>query len=149
MASPWDSAKGLPRRSGEKSATTGKMPSARGKRGGVSSEDPEGSKSKSSAPLSPDVQARHDALVAAKALMQFPRKDDDPKIYHEWRARVEALLDYADGGPRPDPTRAPTIDGPAAAGDQTHPPRGHPHGEPKRGHPHGTYDGEPAEPQWQ
>ena len=39
--------------------------------------------------------------------MQFPPKDSDPKIYQEWRARVEALLDYADGGPRPDPTRAP------------------------------------------
>ena len=63
--------------------------------------------SKSSAPLSPDAQARHDALVAAKALMQFPPKDGDPNIYQEWRARMEALFDYADGDPRPDPTRAP------------------------------------------
>ena len=61
--------------------------------------------------------------------MQFPPKDGDPKIYQEWRAHVEALLDYADGGPRPDLTRAPTVDGPAAAGDQTRPPRGHPCGE--------------------
>ena len=61
--------------------------------------------------------------------MQFPPKDDDPKIYQEWRARVEALLDYADGGPRPDPTWAPTVDGPAAAGDKTRTQRGNPHGE--------------------
>ena len=39
--------------------------------------------------------------------MQFPPNDSDPKIYQAWRARVEALLDYADGGPRPDSTRAP------------------------------------------
>ena len=62
------------------------------------SENPKGSKSKSSAPLSPDAQARHDALVAAKALMQFPPNDGDPKIYQAWRACMEALLDYADGG---------------------------------------------------
>ena len=61
--------------------------------------------------------------------MQFPPKDGDPKIYQEWRARVEALLDYADGGPRPNPTQAPTVDGPATAGGQTHPPRVHPRGE--------------------
>ena len=71
------------------------------------SEDPEGSKSKSSALLSPNAQARHDALVVAQALLHIPPKDGDPKIYQERRARVEALLDYADGGPRPDPTRAP------------------------------------------
>ena len=65
------------------------------------SQAPEGSKRKSSAPLSPDAQARHDALVVAKALMQFPPKDGDPKIYQEWRARVEALIDYADSGPTP------------------------------------------------
>ena len=111
IASPRDSARGLTRRSGEKSATTGRTPGAGGKRDGMRSENPEGSKSRSSAPLSPDAQARHNALVAAKALMQFPPKDGDPKIYQEWRARMEALLDYADGGPRPDRTRAPTIDG--------------------------------------
>ena len=54
-----------------------------------------------------------------KAKMQFPRKDGDPKIYQEWRAHVEALLDYADGGPRPDPIRSPTVDDPAAARDKT------------------------------
>ena len=42
---------------------------------------------------------------------------------------MEALLDYADGGLRPDLTRAPTVDGPAAAGGQTRPPRAHPRGE--------------------
>ena len=94
----------------------GKTPGADGRRDGARSEAPEGSKSKSLAPLSPDAQARHDALVAAKALMQFPSNDGGPKIYQAWRARVEALLDYADGGPRPDPTRAPTVDGPVAAG---------------------------------
>ena len=61
--------------------------------------------------------------------MQFPPKDGDPKIYQEWRARVEGLLNYADGGPRPNPTRAPTLDGPATAGDQTRPPWAHPRGE--------------------
>ena len=61
--------------------------------------------------------------------MQFPPKDGDPKIYQEWRACVEALLDYADGGPRPDPTRARTANGPAAAGGQTRPPWANPHGE--------------------
>ena len=115
MASPRDSARGLPRRSGERSAATGRTPGAEGRRDGMRSEAPEGSKSKSSAPLSPDAQAHHDALVATKALMQFPPKDGNPKIYQEWRARMEALLEYADGGPRPDPTRAPTVDGPAAA----------------------------------
>ena len=45
------------------------------------SEAPEGSKSKSSSPLSPDALAHHDALVATKALMQFPPSDGDPKIY--------------------------------------------------------------------
>ena len=104
-----------PRRSGEKSATMGKTPSVGGKRGGARSEDPQASKSKSSAPLSPDAQTRHDALVTAKPLMQFPPKDGDPKIYQDWRAHVEALVDYSDDGPRPDPTRAPTVDGPAAA----------------------------------
>ena len=81
MASPWDSARGLPRRSRERSAATGKTPGAEGGRGGTCSEAPEGSKSKSSAPLSPDAQARHNALVTAKALMQFLPKDGDPKIY--------------------------------------------------------------------
>ena len=93
------------------------------------SEAPKGSKSKSSAPLSPDVQVRHDTLVAAKALTQFPPNDGDPKIYQAWRARVEALLDYADGGPRPDPTRAPTVDGPATAGGPTCSPRARPRDE--------------------
>ena len=79
----------------------GRTPGARGKRDGMRSEDPEGSKSKSSAPLSPDAQARHDALVAAKALMQFPPKDGDPKIYQDWRAPVEALLDYVGDKMRP------------------------------------------------
>ena len=107
VASPRDSARDLPRHSGERSAATGRTPGVGGRRDVMRSEAPEGSKSKSSAPLSPDAQDRHDVLVAAKALMQFPPKDGDPKIYQEWRARVEALLDYTDGGPRPDPTRAP------------------------------------------
>ena len=42
---------------------------------------------------------------------------------------MEALLDYADGGPSPDPTRAPTVNGPAAAGEKTRTQRGHPRGE--------------------
>ena len=78
---PRDSARDHPRRSGERSAATGRMPGAEGGRDRTRSEAPEGSKSKSSAPLSPDAQARHDALVAAKALMQFPPSDGDPKIY--------------------------------------------------------------------
>ena len=94
VASLWDSTRGHPRRSGERSAATGKTPGAEGRRDVIRSEAPEGSKSKSSAPLSPDAQARHDALVAAEALMQFPPKDGDPKIYQVWRSRVEALLDY-------------------------------------------------------
>ena len=98
VTTPRDSARGHLRRSGERSAATGRTPGAEGGRGGTRSEAPEGSKSKSSTPLSPDAQARHDALVAAKALMQFPPSDGDPKIYQAWRARVEALLDYADGG---------------------------------------------------
>ena len=81
VATPQDSARGHPRRSGEKSAATGRTPGADGGRDGARSEAPEGSKSKSSAPLSPDAQARHDALGAAKALMQFPPSDGDPKIY--------------------------------------------------------------------
>ena len=126
MVCPRDSTGGPPRCSGEKSAATGKTPSVGEKRGGMRSEYPRVS---SSAPLSPDAQARHDALVAAKALMQFPPNDGDPKIYQEWRAHVEALLDYADGGPRPDPTRAPTVDGPVTAGGPTRSPWTHPHGE--------------------
>ena len=69
MASPRDSLRGPPRRSGEKSVGTGKKPSVGGKRGKARSDDPPASRSKSSAPLSPDAQARHDALIAAKALM--------------------------------------------------------------------------------
>ena len=129
VTSPWDSARGHPRRSGERSATTGRTPGAKGGRGGTRSEAPEGSKSRSSAPLYPDAQARHDALVAAKALMPFPPSNGDPKIYQAWRARVEALLDYADGGPRPDPTRAPTVDDPATVGGPTRSTRAHPRGE--------------------
>ena len=85
MESPRDSARGLPRRSGARSAATGKTPGAEGRRDGMRSEAPEGSKSKSSAPLSLDALARHDALVAAKALMQCPPKDGDPNIYQAWR----------------------------------------------------------------
>lgn len=107
VTTPRDSTRGHPRCSGERSAATGRILGTEGGRDGTCSEAPEGSKSKSSAPLSPDALARHDALVAAKALMQFPPSDGDPRIYQAWRARVEALLDYADGGPRPDPTRAP------------------------------------------
>ena len=61
--------------------------------------------------------------------MQFPPKDGDPKIYQDWRARVEALLDYTDGGPWPDPTQAPTVDGPAIAGGPTCSPRARPRDE--------------------
>ena len=103
MVSPRDSARGPPRRSGEKSVGTGKAPSVGGRCGEARSNDPQASRSKSSAPLSPDAQERHDALVAAKALMQFLPTYGDPKIYQEWRVRVEALLDFANGGPMPDP----------------------------------------------
>ena len=67
--------------------------------------------------------------LLSQALMKFPPKERDPNIYQDWSARMEALLDYADGGPRPDPTRAPTVDGPAAAGDKTRTQRGHLRGE--------------------
>ena len=81
VTSPRDSARGHPRRSGERSAATGRTPGAEGGRGRMRSKAPEGSKSKSSAPVSPDAQARHDTLVATKALMQFTPRDGDPKIY--------------------------------------------------------------------
>ena len=42
---------------------------------------------------------------------------------------TEALLDFADGGPEPDITRAPTVNGPEAGGHKAHEPRGQPHGE--------------------
>ena len=47
LASPRDSARGLPWRSGERSAATGKMPGVEGRQDGMRSEAPEGSKSKS------------------------------------------------------------------------------------------------------
>ena len=48
---------------------------------------------------SPDAQARHDTLVAARALMQFPPSANDPKVYQAWRERLENLLHYADDRP--------------------------------------------------
>jgi hypothetical protein len=114
-----------PPRSGEKSVCngTGKEPTAGGGNHGVRpSGDPRASKSKTSAHSPSDVQARHDALVAAKALMQFPPSSGDTKVYQEWRTRVERLLDFADGGPWVEPTQAPTVDNPGAAQDKTRDP---------------------------
>ena len=42
---------------------------------------------------------------------------------------MEKLLDFPDGGPRPESTQAPIVDGPGAAKDKTHEPRGQPCGE--------------------
>ena len=120
------------RSGGEKSVgnSDGKGPTAGEKSDGArAGEGPRGAKSKSSAPLSSGAQARHDALVAAKALMLFPPSTGDTKVYQEWRARVGGLLDFADGGPGCEPTRAPTVNGPGAGGDKTREPRGQPHGE--------------------
>ena len=115
------------RSGGEKSVADGasKDPTAKEKSDGTrAGEDPQGAKGKSAAPQASDAQARHDALVAAKALMQFAPSTNDPKVYQEWRARVEGLLDFADGGPRSEPTRAPTVNGRRAGGDKTREPRG-------------------------
>ena len=119
MVSPQDSTRGPPRCSVEKSVGIGKAHSVGASTGEARCNDPQASRSKSSASLSPETQARHDTLVTTKALMQFPPKDGDPKIYQEWSIHVKALLDFTDGRPRPDPTRAPTIDDPEAAGDKT------------------------------
>ena len=121
-----------PPRSGEKSVGNGagKGHDAKEGRDHVrASGGPRSFKSKSSTHLPSDTQARHDALVAAKALMQFPPSSGDPKVYQEWRARVEALLDFADGGPEPDVTRTPTVNGPEAGGRKAHEPQGQPPGE--------------------
>ena len=61
--------------------------------------------------------------------MQFPPSTSDPKVYQEWRARMEGLLNFTDGGPRREPTRAPTVNGTRAGGDKTCKPRGQPRGE--------------------
>ena len=95
----------------------------------MTAQGPQGAKSKSAAPQASYAQARHDALIAAKALMQFPPSTSDPKVYQEWRSRMEGLLNFADGGPGCEPTRAPTINGPGAGGDKTREPRGQPRGE--------------------
>ena len=89
----------------------------------------QGARSKSCTLLSADAPARHDALVTAKALMQFPPSTDNPKVYQEWWARLEGLLHFADGGPRCEPAHAPTVDSPGAEGDETREPRDHPRGE--------------------
>ena len=41
----------------------------------------QGTKSKSGTLLSDDAQAHHDALITAKALIQFPPSTDNPKVY--------------------------------------------------------------------
>ena len=82
----------------------------------------QGAKSKSGTFLWDDAQARHDALVTAKALIQFPPNTDNPKVYQEWRSRVEELLHFADGGPRCEPVRAPTVDSPGAKGAEAQEP---------------------------
>ena len=56
----------------------------------------QGTKSKSCTLLSEDAQARDDALVTAKALIQFPPSTDNHKVYQEWRTHVEELLHFAD-----------------------------------------------------
>ena len=84
--------------------------------GACTDKGPHGAKSKSYTLLSADAQAHHNALVTAKALMQFPPKTDNPKVYQEWQARVEGLLHFADGGPRYEPTHAPTVDSPGVEG---------------------------------
>ena len=117
------------RSGGEKSVANGtiKEPTAEEKSDGARAGDgPQGAKSKSAAPQAFDAQARHDALVAAKPLMQFPPSTSDPKVYQEWRARVEGLLHFADGGPGCEHSRAPTVNGPGAGGDKTREPRGQP-----------------------
>ena len=42
---------------------------------------------------------------------------------------MEGLLNFVDGSPGCEPTRAPTVNGPGAGGDKTHEPRGQPRGE--------------------
>ena len=64
-----------------------------------------------------------------KALMKFPLSTGDPKVYQEWRARVEGLLDFADGGPGCEPACVTTVNGPGAGGNKTREPRGQPRGE--------------------
>ena len=65
---------------------TGKDPTAGEKSDGVrAGKGQQGAKSKSCTLLSADAQARYDALVTAKALMQFPLSTDNPKVYQEWQ----------------------------------------------------------------
>ena len=73
--------------------------------------------------------ACHDALVTAKALIQFPPSTDNPKVYQEWRTRVEELLHFADGGPRCEPVHAPTVDSPGAKGAEAREPQDPPRGD--------------------
>ena len=88
----------------------------------------QGARSKSCTLLCADAQAYHDALVTAKALMQFPPSSDNPKVYQEWRICVEGLLNFADGGPRCEPAHAPTVNSPGAEGAETREPRNHSRG---------------------
>ena len=69
------------RSGGEKSidGNTGKDPTAGERSDDVrASKGQQGAKSKSCTLLSADAQARHDALVTAKALIQFPPSTDSP-----------------------------------------------------------------------
>ena len=72
------------RSAGEKSVggNIGKDPTAGEKGNGARvGNGPQGARSKSSMLLSVDAQACNDALVTAKALMQFPPSTDNPKVY--------------------------------------------------------------------
>ena len=86
------------RSGGEKSVdgNTGKDPTAGESSDGVrASKGQQGTKSKSCTLLSADAQAPHDALVTAKALMQFPSSTDNPKVYQEWRIRVQKGVHFS------------------------------------------------------
>ena len=118
-----------PPRSGEKSIgnSASKEHGAGGGNLGVHTNGgPQASKSKPSSRTPSDAQARLDALVEAWALPCFPPSSSDPDIYQGWRAHVETLLDFTDGGPKPGSTRAPTVNGPRAPRDKTSKPWGRP-----------------------
>ena len=90
---------------------TGRDPSIGEKNEGArTGKGQQGTKSKSDTLLSDDAHARHDALISAKALIQFAPSTDNPKVYQEWQTHVEELLHFADGGPRCEPVHAPTVD---------------------------------------
>ena len=77
VTTPWDSARGHPGRSGERSAATGRTPGAEGGRGGTRSEAREGSKRKSSA-SSPQRPGRGQGSDAVPA--QRRRSQDLPSL---------------------------------------------------------------------